>query len=158
MVIFDPDLRREEGVEAFPWCVTWLGEHSQESDMSFYSTPSGEVMEGPGISRCQYGGFMLTYPPFRVYDIWKDDFFDVARNKPERLLMAALDYSRETNVVFVSADPPSGWCRSLAARLGKRIIYIPIGVFSPVTLKKIRQFHVLDGYPVRRYARQYIGR
>ena len=38
------------------------------------------------------GGFMLTSPPMRVYDIWRDPFFDVARNKPERLLIAALDY------------------------------------------------------------------
>ena len=156
VVIFDPDLPNRDGREDFPWCVTWLGEHNQESDMSFYSTPAGEVMDGPGISRCQYGGFMLTYPPLRVYDIWRDPFFGFARNKPEKLLMAALDYSLEKHVVYVAATPPSGWCRSMAARLGKKIIYLPIGTFSPVTLKKIRQFHVLDGHPVRRYARQYI--
>ncbi len=157
VVIFDPDTGPETE-EAFPWCVTWLGEHIQESDMAFYSTPAGEVMEGPGISRCQYGGFMLTYPPMRVYDIWRDPFFEVARNKPERLLMAALDYSVERNVVYVAAEPPSGWCRSLASRIGKRILYLPIGAFSPVTLRRIRQFHVLDGHHVRRYAREYIGR
>lgn len=157
VVVFDPDYADWDSREAFPWQVTWLGEHSQESDMAFYGTPAGEVMEGPGISRCQYGGFMLTYPPMRVYDIWKDSFFDLARNKPERLLMAALDYSLERNVVYVAADPPSGWCRTWAARMGKRIIYIPIGVFSPVTLKKIRQFHVLDGHHVRRYAKYYVG-
>ncbi|MCJ7809115.1 MAG: hypothetical protein MUP26_02520, partial [Desulfobulbaceae bacterium] len=116
----------------------------------------GEVMEGPGISRCQYGGFMLTYPPLRVYDIWRDPFFSFARNKPERLLLAALDYSVETHVVYVSATPPSGWCLSMAARLGKKIIFLPIGIFSPVTMKNIRQFHVLDGHPVRKYARSYI--
>lgn len=156
VVIFDPDLPDNHGKEDFPWCVTWLGEHEQESDMAFYSTPAGEVMEGPGISRCQYGGFMLTYPPLRVYDIWKDPFFRMARNKPERLLMAALDYSLEKHVVYVAATPPSGWCQSMAARLGKKIIYLPIGTLSPVTLKKIRQFHVLDGHPVREYAHRYI--
>ncbi len=156
VVIFDTDLPDKHGGEAFPWRVTWLGEHDQESDMSFYSTPSGEVMDGPGISRCQYGGFMLTYPPLRVYDIWKDPFFDIARNKPERLLMAAIDYSLEKHVVYVAASPPSGWCQSLAEKLGKKIIYLPIGTFSPVTLKKIRQFHVLDGHHVRRYARDFI--
>jgi hypothetical protein len=156
VVIFDPDLPDKQGKENFPWKVTWLGEHDQESDMSFYSTPSGEVMDGPGISRCQYGGFMLTYPPLRVYDIWKDRFFNMARNKPERLLMAAIDYCREKHVVYVAATPPSGWCQSMAARLGKKIIYLPIGTFSPITLKKIRQFHVLDGHHVRKYAKQYI--
>jgi hypothetical protein len=156
VVIFSPDLPDKDGMEEYPWCVTWLGEHSQESDMAFYSSPAGEVMDGPGISRCQYGGFMLTYPPLRVYDIWKDPFFDLARNKPERLLMAALDYSLEKHVVYVAATPPSGWCKSLAARLGKTIIYLPIGIFSPVTLKKIRQFHVLDGHAVRTWAPSYI--
>ncbi len=156
VVIFDPDFPDKEGKEQFPWRVTWLGEHDQESDMAFYSTPAGETMDGPGISRCQYGGFMLAYPPMRVYDIWKDPYFHFARNKPERLLMAALDYSIEKHVVYVSATPPSGWCRSIAARLGKKIIYLPIGMFSPVVLKKIRQFHVLDGHPVRSYARDYI--
>ena len=156
VVIFDADLTKEGNEENFPWCVTWLGEHAQESDMAFYSTPAGEIMDGPGISRCQYGGFMLTYPPMRVYDIWKDPFFDFARNKPERLLMAALDYCLEKHVVYMSATPPSGWCHSMAARLGKKIIYLPIGSFSPVTLKKIRQFHVLDGHPVRKHAHKYI--
>ncbi|MBU4425935.1 MAG: hypothetical protein KKB35_04285, partial [Proteobacteria bacterium] len=156
VVMFHADLAKEGSEENFPWCVTWLGEHAQESDMAFYSTPAGEIMGGPGISRCQYGGFMLTYPPMRVYDIWKDPFFDFARNKPERLLMAALDYCLEKHVVYMSATPPSGWCHSMAARLGKKVIYLPIGSFSPVTLKKIRQFHVLDGHPVRKYARKYI--
>ncbi|MBL6967919.1 MAG: hypothetical protein KJ573_17020 [Proteobacteria bacterium] len=156
VVIFDPDLPDRDGREEFPWRVTWLGEHNQESDMAFYSTPAGEVMDGPGISRCQYGGFMMTYPPLRVYDVWRDPFFHFARNKPEKLLMAALDYSFEKHVVYVAATPPSGWCQSLAARLGKKIIYLPIGTFSPVTLKKIKQFHVLDGHPVRKYARDYI--
>jgi len=155
-VIFDPDLLSKEREERFPWRVTWLGEHEQESDMAFYSTPAGEIMDGPGISRCQYGGFMLTYPPMRVYDIWKDPFFDFARSKPERLLMAAIDYSLEKHVVYVAPDPPTGWCVSMAARVGKKIIYLPSGVFAPVTLKKMRQFHVLDGHHVRRYARQYI--
>ncbi len=156
VVIFDPDFADKDGKEDFPWRVTWLGEHDQESDMAFYSTPAGEVMDGPGISRCQYGGFMLTYPPLRVYDIWKDPFFHVARNKPERLLMSAIDYSVEKHVVYVAATPPSGWCQSMASRLGKKIIYLPIGIFSPITLKKIRQFHVLDGHHVRKYAKHYI--
>jgi hypothetical protein len=156
-VIFDPDIPDKDKKENFPWKVTWLGEHDQESDMSFYSTPAGEVMDGPGISRCQYGGFMLTYPPMRVFDIWKDPYFNMARNKPERLLMAAIDYCLEKHVVYVAATPPSGWCQGMAARNGKKIIYLPLGIFSPVTIKKIRQFHVLDGHHIRKYANQYIS-
>jgi hypothetical protein len=154
--IFDPDLPDTQEKERFPWRVTWLGEHNQESDMAFYSTPAGEEVMGPGISRCQYGGFMLTYPPLRVYDIWRDTAFDIARNKPERLLLAALDYSEERHVVYVAPSPPSTLCGSFASRMGKKIIYLPIGTFSPITIKKIRQFHVLDGHPVRIYADRYI--
>jgi hypothetical protein len=154
--IFDPDLPDPDGKEGFPWRITWLGEHNQESDMAFYSTPAGEAVVGPGISRCQYGGFMLTFPPLRVYDIWKDPLFDIARNKPDRLLLAAVDYSLERHVVYVASSPPSSLCRSFASRLGRKIIYLPIGMFSPITLKKIRQFHVLDGHPVRQYAARYI--
>ncbi len=154
--IFDPDLSDAEGKEKFPWRITWLGENNQESDMAFYSTEAGEVVIGPGISQCQYGGFMLTFPPLRVYDIWKDSFFESAQNKPERLLLAALDYSLEQHVVYVAPSPPSSLCRSFASRMGKKILYLPIGVFSSVTLKKIRQFHVLDGHPVRQYAERYV--
>ena len=158
VVIFDPDIPDEDGNEKFPWKITWLGEHEHESDMAFYSTPAGEEIVGPGISKCIYGGFMLTYPPMRVYDIWEDRFFDIARNKPERLLLAALDYSLEKNVVYVAPDPPSGLCQSIASKLGKRIIYIPIGAFSKVTLNKIRVFHVLDGHHVRKYAHLFIDK
>ena len=70
--------------------------------------------------------------------------------------MAAIDYCVEKNVVYVAGTPPSGWCRSMAARHGKRIMYLPIGIFSPVTLKKIRQFHVLEGHHIRKYAHRYI--
>ena len=54
VVVFDPD---EGEDEKFPWCLTWLGEHAQESDMAFYATPAGEHLVGPGISRCRSRGF-----------------------------------------------------------------------------------------------------
>jgi len=79
-----------------------------------------------------------------------------APSKPERLLMAALDYSMERHVVYVAPAPPSVWCQSMAARFGKKISYLPIGTFCPVTPKKIRQFNVSDGHHVRKYARDYI--
>ncbi|MBA2847707.1 hypothetical protein G4V39_07310 [Thermosulfuriphilus ammonigenes] len=154
VVIFDPD---EKTPEAFPWRLTWLGEHDQESDMAFYATPAGEVVVGPGISRCHYGGFMLTYPPQRVYpDIWEDPYFDIARDKPERLLLAAIDYSLEKFIVYIARRPPSERAKSFARRLGRQVVYFPLGQFSPSFLKKIRTFHVLDGHHVRLYAHRYI--
>ena len=142
--------------EKYPWRMTWLGEHQEESDMAFYATPAGEQVVGPGISRCVYGGFMLTYPPLRVYDIWKDPFFDVAKSKSERLLLSAIDYSEEKLIAYVAAKSPRSWCYSFAEKVNKKVVYIPIGQFSPVMLKKIQVFHVLDGPEVRQYAKEYI--
>ncbi|MBW1981454.1 MAG: hypothetical protein JRJ12_09545 [Deltaproteobacteria bacterium] len=157
VLIFDEDRPSPGGRENFPWRVTWLGEHEQESDMAFYATPAGEHLVGPGVSRCRYGGFMLTYPPMRVYDIWRDSFFDVATSKPERLLLAAIDYCEEKQIAYIAAKPPRSWWHSVAARYGKKIVYLPLGMFSPVFLKKIRTFHVLDGHHVRDYAYKYIS-
>ena len=152
VVIFDPD---EHG-DRYPYRMTWLGEHDQESDMAFYATPLGENMVGPGISRCEYGGFVMTYPPRRMWDVWKDSEYAAPASKPEVLLVAALEYSVEPNVVYIAAKPPRSWFHSLAGRMDRKIVYIPIGQLSPTTLKKIRVFHVLSGYDKRNIAKDYI--
>jgi hypothetical protein len=144
--------------ERYPWRVTWLGEHEQESDMALYATSAGDDVIGPGISRCEYGGFLLSYPPGRLADVWGDPYFEPARSKAERLLMAGLDYSSERQVLYVAARPPRSWFRGLAERLGRKLVYLPLGQLSPGTLRKIRTFHVLDGHNVREYADQYIRR
>jgi uncharacterized protein YifE (UPF0438 family) len=46
--------------------------------------------------------------------------------------------------------------RNVAARFGRTIVYIPIGQLSPVTMKKIRVVHVLDGYEKRENAKEFI--
>src|SRR5208282_2412582 len=100
---------------------------------------------GPGISRCEDGGFLLSYPPRRMLDVWSDPLFEPARSKAERLLLAGLDYSVEQQVLYVAAHPPRSWFRGWAERLGRKLVYLPVGQLSPGTLKKIRTFHVLDG-------------
>jgi hypothetical protein len=153
VVIFDEDRGSEE---RYPWCTTWQGEHEQESDMAFYATPLGEHVVGPGISRCEYGGFLLAYPPGRMFGVFEDPFFGRAESKPERLLLAGIDYSLERHVLYVGPQPPRSLWRSVAERFGKRLVYIPLGDLSPVTLKQVRVLHVLDGHPVRAYAKRYI--
>lgn len=154
-VIFSEDTG-EAGEERYPWRVTWLGEHEQESDMAFYATPAGEDLVGPGISRCEYGGFVLTYPPQRMVDVWSDPFFAPARTKAERLLMAAIDYSVDRHVLYVAEKPPRSWFHTLAGRVGRKLIYVPLGQLNPSTLRRVRRFHVLDGPHVRAYAADYI--
>ena len=153
VVILDED--RGEA-ERFPWCLTWQGENDQESDMAFYATEAGEMMVGPGISRCQYGGFLLTYPPGRMFAVWQDPYFEAARTKAERLLMAAIDYSVHRLVVYVAEKPPRSKIKAVAERFGRKVVYLPLTDLSPVTLKQVRSFHVLDGHPVRAWANEYI--
>lgn len=157
-IIFDEDKPDEGRIysEKYPWKVTWLGEHAQESDMSFYATPSTANVVGPGISRCEYGGFMMSYPPRRMFDIWHDPDYSECRSKGEVLLMAAIDYAVKPLIVYVASKPPRSFFKSFARRYGKKVVYIPIGQLSPVTLNKLRVFHVLDGYDKRNIADEYI--
>jgi hypothetical protein len=152
VVIFDED----RGNAKYPYLMTWLGEHAQESDMAFYATPPGDNIVGPGISRCEYGGFLLSYPPRRMIDVWSDGDYSFARGKSEVLLLAALDYSPEKHVVYVAARPPRSYFRQIAARLGKKIVYIPLGSLSPVRLKKLRVLHILSGHDKREIAGDYV--
>lgn len=157
VIIFDED-NLEEGVkeEKYIWKTTWLGEHTQESDMAFYATPMGQNLIGPGICRCEYGGFMLTSPPRRLFDIWSDPDYAKCRSKAECLLMAAIDYAVLPHIVYVAAKPPSSKMKQFAARFGKKIVYLPIGQLSSTLLQKIRRFHVLDGQDKRAIADEYI--
>ena len=158
VVIFDEDSQKE-GVsyeEKYSWKTTWIGEHEQESDMALYATPLAANVVGPGICRCEYGGFMMSYPPRRMYDIWSDPDYEEARTKAEALLMAAIDYAVGPIVVYVANKPPRSFLKSFAHRYGKKIVYIPIGQLSPTTLNKIRVFHVLDGHDRRNIADEYI--
>lgn len=158
VVIFDED-NPEEGKaykEKYGWHMTWLGEHSQESDMAFYGSSPADNAVGPGISRCEYGGFMMSYPPRRMYDVWSDPDYSSCRSKGEVLLTAAIDYAVKPTIVYVAAKPPRSQIKSFASRFGKKIVYIPLGQLSPVLLNKIRIFHVLDGRDKRAIADDYI--
>ena len=152
VLIFDSDRDNLR----YPYCMTWLGEHDQESDMAFYGTSPGLNVVGPGIFRCEYGGLMLSYPPYRLRDVWTDPDYLALRSKPEVLLLAALEYCQEKMVVYVAKKPPRSWFQSAASYLGKKIVYIPIGQLSPVSLKNIRAFHILAGYDKRAFAKDYI--
>jgi hypothetical protein len=91
-----------------------------------------------------------------MFDVWQDRDYAAARSKSELLLLAALDYSREKHLVYAAARPPRSIFRQLASRLGKKIIYIPLGSLSPVKLKKLRIFHILYGNDKRDIAGEYI--
>ena len=151
VVIFD-----EDAEDRYTYLTTWLGEHQNESDMAFYSTPPFDHIVGPGIGRAEYGGFLMTLPPRRMFDVWSDKDYEFAESKSERLLLAALDYSVHRYIVYVAAKPPRSIFRSIAAHLNRKIVYVPIGQLSPAKLKKVRVVHVLDNYDRRDIAKDYI--
>lgn len=150
VVIFD------EEADKYPWKTTWLGEHGQESDMAFYATPLGESVVGPGISECTYGGFLMTMPPGRLFDVWSDPDYRGPFTAAEVLLLAALDYAREPRVVYVAPKPPRPNLKRFAAHLGKQIVYLPLGSLSSLSLKKLRRFHVLANRDVRTWTKDYL--
>lgn len=152
VVIFDEN----DDDSRYPYLMTWLGEHDQESDMAFYATDPTAHIVGPGISRCTYGGFLMTYPPLRLGDVWSDPEYAWVRSKGEHLLLAGLEYSMEKYVVYVAKTPPRSFLKQVAARWQKQIIYIPLGHLSPVKIRRIRTLHVLSGKDKREIAQDYI--
>ena len=140
----------------FNWKVVWWGEHDQESDMAFYATPPGIEMAGPGIGRCHYGGFLLSYPPGRLHDIWNDDYYEEFSNPADRLLAAAIEYNEKNAVVHLSNRPPNPRLQSIAGRMGQKIIHIPINTVNSVMLGRVQRFHVLDSKERRDDADDFI--
>ncbi len=150
VVIFDEDSGN------YPYTMTWLGEHDQESDMAFYATDPNERIISPGIRKAIYGGFMMSMPPGRLYDVFYDPAYKIAINHAERLLLAALDYSLEKFVVYAAPKPPRPFFQVLAGRYGKRILYLSLKQLSPVMLQKIRTFHILADKSLRQSAKDVI--
>ena len=124
--------------------------------MAFYATAPERAVVGPGICRVTYGGFLLSFPPGRLADVWSDADYRFAECKSEVLLLAALDYSTERVVVHAAPKPPRSIFHQIAARLGRKILHLPIGTLSPATLRKIRVMHVLSGHDKRAIAKDYV--
>lgn len=157
VVIFDRDRREAgSGTPRYPYLMTWHGEHHDESDMAFYSTHPAEQVVGPGIMRATYGGFLMTVPPGRLFDVWRDPDYRRLPEKADKLLAAAIDYSLESIVVHVAEEPPRPALGRYAASRGKRIVHIPIGSLSVRTLRKIRVLHILVGRDKRDIAKEYV--
>ena len=124
--------------------------------MAFFATPLGENIIGPGISRCEYGGLLLSSPPRRMRDIWTDSDYLHCEYKAEKLLMAAIDYAVHPTVVYVASFPPKEKFKRFAKSYGKKIVYLPLGQLSVANLNKLRLFHVLDSHHRREIAGDYI--
>ena len=140
----------------YTWQSTWYAEHGEESTLSFFATPFLENMIGPGIGQALYGGCSFIFPPRAVPNIWTDDRLHFTQTLEERLLGGALLHSQERRVVLVAPTPPSARWRRMARKLGRQIVYIPLGRFSSAMVDRLRRFHVLNNKGVRSYAARYV--
>lgn len=154
VIIFDLD---EEGAK-YPYSMTWLGEHNQESDMAFYATEKESKQIGPGIFECQYGGFMLSFPPGRLFDVWSVRELNFFTKKYERLLAAGIVVSEDKNVVYLAPKKPSAAIKQFAKLYGVSITYIPLSQYSSQKLRRLKTFHVLSDKTKRDIADEYIFR
>ena len=75
--------------------------------MALYATEPGEKVVGPGISRCEYGGFVMTYPPGRMYFVWEDSAFDFAVDV-ENLLDRTFRSAQFATTARLPNEPPVG--------------------------------------------------
>lgn len=154
VLIFDPD---EPAEARFPYLQVWHGEHDNESDLAFYSTEPDAAVVVPGIRRAEYGGLLMTWPPGRLGELWDEPIYrKLARNKPELLIVAALDYSQEPLIVIAADHPPRASMHELARRLGRRLVHLPLGTIAPERLRRIRTFHILESRSFRPLARRLL--
>ena len=101
--------------------------------MAYYSTFPFDNLVGPGIGRAEYGGFLMSLPPRRMYDVWQDPEYELAESKSERLLLAAIDYSIYQYVVYVAAKPPRS-----SSRPSPRAAAAPLSIFRLASFHRCR--------------------
>jgi hypothetical protein len=146
------------GEEAlYPHEKMWFAEHEGESDLALYSSEPGREFDGPGMSRCQYGGVLSLYPPTGRAHVWGNPRYGGARNRAEVLLKAAIDLSRKPIVAYVASQGPAPEMLALAAGRGIQILYVPLDTLSADTLKRVRTFHVLSNRELRPLAPLYLN-
>lgn len=141
----------------YPHEKMWFAEHGDESDLALYSTEPGVRLDGPGISRCQYGGVLSLYPPSGRARVWGNPRYGGSRNRSEVLLKAAVDLTRKPIVAYVAPQGPPADIQHLAAARGVQILFIPLDNLSADLIKRVRTFHVLADRYIRPLAGRYIN-
>ncbi|MBD3347511.1 MAG: hypothetical protein GF401_20840 [Chitinivibrionales bacterium] len=143
--------------EKYPHKATWYAEHEQESTLTFFATDPFDDVVGPGIVRSHYGGLSLLYPPRIIPNAFEITAELPLKNLTEQLTYGVLLFSEHRTVAFIAPKKPNVRLKRIAARLKKRLVWIPLSNFSSETLRNLRRFHVLNGKIVRSWASQFIG-
>ena len=97
---------------------------------SVATTSFGACYEADG----QVGGLLWAPAPENEDDFWSRPEYDAAESKAERLLLAAVCRSQQIRVIYIAPHPPRALMKSVAAHLGRAIVYIPIGQLPPSLL------------------------
>jgi hypothetical protein len=140
----------------YPWQTTWFAEHKDESTLAFFATDFSKELIGPGIALATYGGAMFLYPPVPIPDIWRDPRLEFTEQLEDRLIAAACLHSRERQIAVLSDRAPGSAWRSIARRLHKKLVHVPLSHFNDAMLQQLRMVHVLNGTEVRSYAERFI--
>jgi hypothetical protein len=140
----------------YPWRITWMAEHDDESTLALFASDFHEELAGPGIGLARYGGAMFLFPPRDIVDVWHDFRLDFTDTLEERLLAGACLHSQERHIAILSDLPPGAGWRRLAKRYGKKLVHVPLSRFSQETVQRLRMVHVLNGHEVRSFAAHFI--
>lgn len=140
----------------YPWRITWMAEHQDESTLSLFASDFQDELAGPGIGLAKYGGAMFLFPPRQIHDVWHDPRLDFTDTLEERLLAGACLHSKERHIAVLSHFPPGAGWRRLAKRYGKKLVHVPLSRFSQETIQQLRMVHVLNGHEVRSFAAHFI--
>lgn len=140
----------------YPWRITWMAEHTDESTLSLFASDFQSELVGPGIGLAKYGGAMFLFPPRDIIDVWHDPRLEFTDTLEERLLAGACLHSNENHIAVLSHLPPGAGWRRLAKRYGKKLVHVPLSKFSQETIQRLRMVHVLNGHEVRSFASHFI--
>lgn len=142
----------------YPWRITWVAEHEEESTLALFATSFYDEMVGPGIGLSKYGGAMFLFPPREIPEVWSNKQLDFTDTMEERLLAAACLHAEERHIAILSEAPPGLVWKRIAQKFGKKLVHVPMGRFSQETIQQLRMVHVLNGREVRSFASHFIRR
>jgi hypothetical protein len=120
--------------------------------MAFFASAPERAVVGPGICRVTYGGFLLSFPPGRLADVWTDADYRFAESKRRRCFWRRSTTRangrrlRRSQAPAVDLPPDRGPPRP-------EILHLPLGTLSPTTLRRSAVMHVLAGHGKREIAR-----
>lgn len=155
VIIFD-----EEHDEDYDWNIVWYSEAHDDSDLILYATEPGNILVGPGISKCYFGGYASLMPPQGPHDVWRDyrelKEEGIVKNYADLLLYTAIIYSVDKYLGYIAPKPPSNILKEISKTRSVEIVHVPLANFSSETLRKLRHFHVLGNRRLRSVAKDYI--